>query len=183
MNSVSKDESVKIKRLVSWYNAISNVFWSVVNLTPIWIFCYKYLDLKLLYEFLAISLLTVLLPRSFFNRIQLAKTRSVYVQLGVPFVNKLTQNGVIINRLIRKKYPHYNVISTRKRSVEYYYKKTYLFEKFHFIFFIFFTITTIYALINQHFLWVLILMVTNILYNIYPNLLQQYIRVRLIKIV
>ena len=46
--------------------------------------------------------------------------------------------------------------------------------------FSFFSLVFIYALIKDYIGWALLLLLTNILYNVYPCLLQQYIRVRLI---
>jgi len=54
-----------------------------------------------------------------------------------------------------------------------------MFEKFHFIMFVFFILITIYALVENHFWWAIIISATNLLYNIYPNLLQQYVRLKL----
>jgi len=54
-----------------------------------------------------------------------------------------------------------------------------MFEKFHFIMFVFFTLITFYALSRSDFWWVIIFLITNVLYNVYPNLLQQYIRLKL----
>ncbi len=54
-----------------------------------------------------------------------------------------------------------------------------MFEKFHFIMFVFFILITLYALVKNHFQWAIIISVTNLLYNIYPNLLQQYVRLKL----
>lgn len=168
-----------MKQTVAWYNSIPNLVWSILNLVPISIFCYKLINLKLFFAFLAISLLTVLLPKSFFHSIQLGKTTSVYKKIGVNFINKFTQNGKIINRLIRKRFPQYKVVSNRKRSINKLIQQTYVFERFHFILFSFFNFITVYALVKNYFWWALIIVITNILYNIYPCFLQQYIRVRL----
>ena len=138
----NKDSS-KIKKMVAWYNMIPNLFWSLPNLIPISIFCYSLMNSKLFYTFLTASLLTILLPKSFFNSIQLGKTGSVYKKIGVNFVNKFTQNGDIINGLIRKKFPQYKVLSNRNLSINKLLQQTYMFEKFHFMMFSFFILTTI----------------------------------------
>lgn len=169
----------KIERTVALYNAVPNVAWSIVHLVPVSVFCYKWLDLPLLYSFLAVSLLTVLLPRSFFKAIEAGRTVTVYKKLGVTFINKFTQNGQIINGLIRKRFPQYKVVNSQKRSLNKLFQQTYVFEKFHFMLFIFFVCTTAYALIIKQVMWAIVLLFSNILYNVYPCLLQQYIRIRL----
>ena len=165
--------------MVAWYNMIPNLVWSVLNLTPISVFCYQEIRLKLLYIFLAISLLALFVPASFFNTIQLGTTTSIYRKIGVRYLNKFTQNGEIINGLIRKKFPHYKIISNSTRSINKLIRQIYIFEKFHFILFLFFALATIYALRQNYWQWTIILCLTNLAYNIYPNLLQQYIRIRL----
>ena len=178
MLNVNK-ERVKIRNLVAWYNMIANLFWSALNLVPVSVFCYRYINLKLLFTFLIISLLSMLLPKSFFDSIQLGKTTSVYKKIGIGFVNQFAQNGELINKLIRKKYPRYKVVSENKRSVNKLLQQTYMFEKFHFILFSFFAFIIVYALIKRYWWWASIVFVNNLIYNIYPNFLQQYIRVRL----
>ncbi|WP_146900059.1 hypothetical protein [Adhaeribacter aerolatus] len=170
----------KIKWAVAGYNAVANVVWSVLNLTPAFIFCYRFVPATLLLIFLATSLLTAFLPNSFFYRMQLSKTKNIYQKLGVGFVNKFTQNGEIINKLIRRRFPEYKVVSTGKRSVKKALGQTFMFEKFHFILFMLFSCLTVYASLKNYYLWAFILLITNLLYNIYPCLLQQYIRLRLL---
>ena len=177
--SINKDR-VKIRNLVAWYNMIANLFWSALNLVPISVFCYRHINLKLFFTFLIISLLSILLPKSFFDSIQLGKTTSVYKKIGIGFVNRFAQNGELINNLIRKKYPRYKVVSEDKRSVNKLLQQAYMFEKFHFIMFSFFTFIIVYALIKRYWLWAFIVFVNNLIYNVYPNLLQQYIRIRLV---
>ena len=143
MNLMGNKDSSKIKKMVAWYNMIPNLFWSLPNLIPISIFCYSLMSSKLFYTFLTASLLTILLPKSFFNNIQLGKTGSVYKKIGVNFVNKFTQNVDIINGLIRKKFPQYKVLSNRNLSINKLLQQTYMFEKFHFMMFSFFILTTI----------------------------------------
>jgi hypothetical protein len=46
--------------------------------------------------------------------------------------------------------------------------------------FVFFILITVYALIKNHFLWAMIISASNLVYNVYPNLLQQYVRLKLI---
>ena len=165
--------------MVALYNMIANLFWSVLNLLPISVFCYNLMNLKLFYVFLGISLLTIFLPKSFFDNIQLGTSTPIYKKIGVNLINKFTQNGSIINTLIRKKNPQYKVVSYRPLSVKKLLNQTYVFEKFHFLMFLFFTLTTVYALMKNYLIWALIISVTNLVYNVYPGFLQQYIRVKL----
>lgn len=179
MSIVNKKETAKIKIRIAWYNIIPSLFWSILCLTPISIFCYTHMSLSLLYLFLVTALSAFLLPKTFFDRIQLSKSTSFYKKTGIKFVNKFTQNGEWINALIRKKLPQYKMISSERLSIKKLINQTYLFEKFHFSLFVFFTLTAIYAFIQNQFDWVAILSILNVIFNVYPNLLQQYIRIKL----
>ena len=179
MSNYTDSDLSKIKKLLTWYNMIPNVVWSLINLVPISIYCYNSVDHRSLYIFIALSIVPGFFPNSFYDRIQLGRTPRIYKRLGVSVVNKLAQNGTIINRLVRKKFPSYKMIAYQRSSVNRLLQQTYMFEKFHFIMFVFFILITLYALFKRHFWWAIIISVTNLLYNIYPNLLQQYIRLKL----
>ncbi|CAA9526485.1 MAG: hypothetical protein AVDCRST_MAG96-3251 [uncultured Segetibacter sp.] len=128
---------------------------------------------------MVISLSSIFLPKTFFNNIQLGKTTSFYKRTGVTFINRFTQNGDLINGLIRKKFPNYKVVSIGRHSINKVLQQTYMLEKFHFAMFLFFILITIYAVKRNHLSWAFIISLNNLVYNIYPCLLQQYIRARL----
>ncbi len=169
----------KLKKRKELYNMVPNVIWSILNLVPVSVFCYRLMNLSLFFTFLAPALLTVFLPNSFFNKMQLGTTTSIYKKLGVHIVNKVAQNGDVINALIRKRFPDYKVISSQRSSINKLLQQTYMFEKFHFMMFVLFSLITVYALGKSYFGWAIAISVTNLAYNIYPNLLQQYIRLKL----
>ena len=179
MNRQVDEKRLKAQRLVNWYNMIPNVVWSVLNLVPISIYCYQNVPRQLLYIFIAASLIPGFFPNSFFNRIQVGRTTRIYKRLGVGWVNKLAQNGTIINHLVRKKFPDYKMITKQRSSIHKLLQQTYMLEKFHFIMFVFFILLTSYALVKYHFWWAIVITVSNLFYNIYPNLLLQYVRVKL----
>ena len=179
MSNYTDQDLSRIKRLRNWYNMIPNVVWSVLNLVPIFIYCYNKVDHSPLYIFMILSVIPAFFPNSFYDRIQAGRTTRIYKRLGVGFVNKLAQNGTIINHLVRKKFPNYKMIVYQRSSINKLLQQTYMLEKFHFIMFVFFILITIYALVENHFWWAIIISATNLLYNIYPNLLQQYVRLKL----
>ncbi|HSZ34209.1 MAG TPA: hypothetical protein VK772_12915 [Puia sp.] len=173
-------ESRRINRLASAYNMIPNLIWTTLFLLPVAIFCYSELNHQTVYMLLGISLIPIFFPKSFFDFIQLSRKPLFYKRIGVKFINKFAQNGEFLNRYMRKKYPGFTPVPTNKSSVLKYYNQTYFFEKFHFSMFIFFIAITVYALIRSYLLWALTVSFCNLFYNIYPNLLQQYIRLRLL---
>jgi len=170
--------SAKQKNRAAAYNQALTVFWSIPALAPIGYFCYSALALKEIYLFLAISLPVILLPSSFYDAIQWSKKTSFYEAIGIRIVKKLTQDGDWINRLIRKKLPGYQVFDSR-RPPSVYLKKAYMIEKIHTAMLLFFGCSTIAALIKGYTVWAVLLTLTNLVFNVYPNLLQQYNRLRL----
>jgi hypothetical protein len=183
MTVAEEKESQKINRLAAAYNLIPNLVWTALFLLPVTIFCYRFLNHQAVYILLGISLIPVFFPRSFFDSLQLSRKPLFYKRIGVKYVNKVTQNGELLNQYLRRKYPNFPPVRTDKISIRKYYNKTYFFEKFHFSMFIFFTSVTVYALISSCFLWAIWVSVCNLFYNIYPNLLQQYMRLRLSSVV
>jgi len=181
MKPENKKEAARIQKKLALYNAVPNVLWSVVHLVPLSVFCYSYLPLNWLYVFIGISFLPFFLPNKIFNKLQLSRSVDVYKKLGVGFVNKWSQNGDIINRMIRKQHPHYKTVHHQRSSIHKLIQQTYAFEKFHWVMFLFFMLVIFYALRQQYFGWAVLLFVNNVLYNVYPNLLQQYIRLKLLR--
>jgi hypothetical protein len=179
MTNYANQDVSTVRRLLNRYNMIPNVLWSVLNLVPISIYCYNNVDRRSLYIFIALSVIPGFFRNSLYDRIQIGRTARTYKRLGVGLVNKLAQNGTIINDLVRKKFPNYKMVVYQRSSIDKLLQQTYLFEKFHFIMFVFFILITGYALVKNHFWWVVIISATNVLYNVYPNLLQQYVRLKL----
>lgn len=179
MVSIEEKESIKINRLAAAYNMIPNLVWTTLFLLPVTIFCYTLINHKTVFILLGISFIPIFFPNSFFDSIQLSRNAAFYKRIGVRYINKFAQNGALLNKYLRNKYSKFKLVSTNKSSIKKQYYQTYFFEKFHFSLFIFFAAVTVYALAKSYLLWALILSICNLLYNIYPNLLQQYIRLKL----
>ena len=178
---VSRKEPNKsqIKNWLAFYNMIPSLFWSILNIVPGFIYCYNNVEIKLLLLISALSILPVFLRRSVLNKIQLSKSTGIYRKLGVEYINRFTQNGVMVNRSMKKKFPQYKALSYKRSSIAGLINQTYVFEKFHWFACVFFFMVTINALLQEQFVWSFVILINNIVYNIYPNLLQQYIRLRL----
>ncbi len=162
---------------------IPNLVWTILFLSPVAIFCYSLMSQKSVFILLGISFIPLFFPNSFFDAIQLSRNAAFYKRIGVKYINKFAQNGALLNQYLRNRHPQFKTISANSSSIRKQYFQTYFFEKFHFSLFIFFTAAAVYALIKSYLLWAFIISVCNLLYNIYPNLLQQYIRVRLSAVV
>jgi len=183
LKSSEQKKSIKLNRLAAAYNMIPNLLWTAVFMFPVAIFCYTLMDQKSFYILLGLSLIPLFFPNSFFDFIQLSRNAAFYKRLGVKYINKFAQNGTVLNQYLKSKYPKFKSFPTNKSSIAKRYYQTYFFEKFHFSLFIFFTSLIVYALVKCYFRWALILSLCNLFYNIYPNLLQQYLRTRLVSAV
>ena len=179
LKSTEQKEFQKVSRVAAIYNMIPNLLWTALFLIPITIFCYRFISPKTIYILLGVALIPIFFPNSFYDRIQLSKNSRFYRRIGVKHINTFAQSGSLLNEFIKKKDPNFKVVSKNRTSIKKLYYQTYFFEKFHFSLFLFFTAVIIYAAIQGHFYWALILTISNLLYNIYPNLLQQYVRVKL----
>lgn len=180
LTSKEQKESRKISRVAATYNMLPNLLWTALFLLPAFFYCYKLMTPKTAYILLGVCMVPLFFPNSFFDRIQISRSTTFYKRIGVKYVNKFAQNGELLNRYLRKKYPAFKTTSPTKTSIRKQFYQTYFFEKFHFSLFLFFTAITIYAMSHGQLIWAIVLSVCNLLYNIYPNLLQQYIRLKLI---
>lgn len=169
----------KIKRKIEAINMIPNLVWSIIFLTPVCFFCYTSVNKQFISFSVLISLLTVFLPNRFFNKLQLSRRRLFYLKAGVMNINVFTQNGTLVRRFIRNKHPAYHPFPTNRTSAKKYFNQSYLYEKYHFMMFCLFLFLAGYSLASGMYLWVFVILFSNVLYNVYPILLQQYIRLRL----
>ena len=53
MVSRKENDLNKVKRKLALYNMFPNLIWSILNLTPISIYCFRFLDNKTFYIFLS----------------------------------------------------------------------------------------------------------------------------------
>lgn len=164
--------------LLASYNAVPNVFWSALCLTPLSVFCYQHMARPWLYGLLALSLLAYAVPTAWFGYWQLSRTPAIYRRLGVHVVNRFTQHGHLVHRLIRRRYPQYRRVGTRP-ALAAVLRATYHQERFHLALLLFFVLTSGYAAARGYGRWALLLGLTNGVYNLYPIWLQQYVRVRI----
>ena len=109
---------------------------------------------------------------------QLSTSTARYQKLGVPLLNHFTQHGTLINRLIRRAYPQYRRVRSRAALLGFR-RTTYYQEQFHLVMFMFFGLVSMYAAVRGYLGWTVLLIFINILYNVYPMWLQQYLRLRL----
>jgi hypothetical protein len=159
------------------YNAVVNVFWSLLAFVPVSIFWCRVTGRIWLWVFVAVSVTPFFLPTSTLRYFALGANVTPYRQLGVPWVNKFVQHGRLINDLPRRKYPEYRRTISRAK-VPILVQNSYVQERFHWTVLLFFLLTSAYAIVHGNFGWAVLTTVINVVYNLYPIWLQQYIRLR-----
>jgi hypothetical protein len=157
---------------------VLNVFWSVLSFLPISIFCYQFMERTWLYAFGAAGVLTYLVPESLFRYVELSSRLTLYRRLRVQWVNRFVQNGSAVNSLLRRKHPGYRRVRSRANALSVV-RASHHQERFHWAMFTFFLLSGVYALAHSHPGWALLILLTNVFFNLYPIWLQQYIRMRL----
>lgn len=112
------------------------------------------------------------------RRLQLATSVRVYRRLWVPSIGHFTQQGTLVNKVLRRRYPGYRALVGR-RAVAKLLSTTYQQERFHWAGLVFFLLVSLYVGAVEQLGWALSLTLLNVGYNLYPIWLQQYLRVRL----
>jgi hypothetical protein len=158
-------------------NQLVNIFWTILCFIPV-IGFWLNADLLILYIFIAISILSLLLPA---RLLQLSNRSKFYEKLGIKLIRKFVQNGEYINLLIRKFKPGHKTISNKTDATRYL-KTVQMYDRYHFLCLIFFLLTTVYALIRAQYFLAVVTSFANIIYNICPILLQQYNHIRILNL-
>lgn len=167
----------RAQQLAGRYNMAVNLFWSALCLVPLCWYWSIAFNTTWLIVAIVISMAALFPRQAFFNKMQLSRSTLLYRRLGVPFMQQFAQNGNFVNRQVQRTFPGHRVVHNRK-SIRHYRERMLMFEKFHFLMLVFFLVTTIYAAVREMWWWVAIITLSNVIYNGYPLLLQQYNRLR-----
>ena len=160
------------------YNGVANVFWSLLAFAPVSMFCYRFMERGWRWAFVAASFVAWMVPASTLRYLELSSTLSTYRKLGVHRVNHLVQHGTFINHLLRRRDAEYRRMLSRAGTA-YLLQSTYVQERFHWAVLLFFLLSSLYGIAHGFPGWALLITVINVVYNLYPIWLQQYIRLRL----
>ena len=163
---------------VAFYNAVPSVLWSVLAFGPVVLYCYRYVAQPALWASVGLSLLAYAWPAAWLRRLQLSRQAALYRRLRVPLLGRFTQQGGLVNGLLRRRYPAYRVLPGRQ-AVARLLSTTYQQERFHWAGLLFFALLGLHAGWAGRWYWAGGLLLANIGYNLYPIWLQQYLRVRL----
>lgn len=147
-------------------NQILNIGWTILGFLPVYYFWSLHGIGWPFYALLLISFTAFILPEKLFSRLKISKDLRVYRRLGVKFIRRFAQDGDF----------------QAKKGIRGYLNKIRMFERYHFCCLIFFQASSVYACYFEEYLLAFLIFLCNILYNVFPILLQQYNRMRIIKI-
>jgi hypothetical protein len=171
-------KSLKYKREV--LNQLINFFWTILCFAPVLWFWIKE-DINLcFYLFIAAALITGILPEKTLNLFMLSSSRKFYERLGVKQIRKFVQNGDAVNIIVNKQ-KHFVIQGVSQ--AEQYLKTIAMYERYHWVCFIFFLLTAIRCFFYGYLILGLAITVANVLYNLCSILLQQYNKIRIKKII
>lgn len=157
-------------------NQFINVFWTIFAFIPIfWLWATVGIN-HWFYTILGIAALFLLMPQKMLTQFKLRKSRKAYEKMGVKFIRKLAQDGDLVKSLSNATSP--SKINNRIQAQKYL-STIAMYERFHWLCFIFFTGSAVYAFVCE-FIWMGIwIILANIVYNLSSIMLQQYNRLRL----
>ena len=161
-------------------NQLINFFWTILCFTPIVVFWWENYS-SLLYIAVAISLAVLILPPSVLRYFQFSRNPQFYRRFGISFFKKFVQNGTYVNRAIDKKSPGYKVVATRADAARYI-QTINMYERFHLVCLLFFAINCVYAICAGQNVIAAFILTANLIYNIVPIMLQQYNRLRVMRL-
>lgn len=160
-------------------NQIINFTWSILCIGPVFWFWFQVgVNNLYFYVFIGISFVIGLLPQRVIDSFQFSTKTNFYKRLGVRFIKKFVQNGDLVASLNQNK-PLYKTENQYRNHL----KTVVMYERYHIIGLIFFTLTIIYAFIIGQTTLSITILISNILYNLCPILLQQYNKLRIKKFI
>ena len=162
-------------------NQFINFVWTVVCFAPVLAYWINVNRSPLFYFFLIVSMISGFLPAGFFQSIQLSQSSGFYEKAGVRWVRKFVQNGDFVKRITRKEEEKEQRVIKDRKAIEKYLKTIAMYERYHFVCLVFFLLTTSHSAFHKAFIYSAVIFACNLFYNILPILLQQYNRIRILK--
>jgi len=162
-------------------NLIINLFWTITCVIPLsWYWGVHFAENRSPWDLIItiiLSLLVYLIPNKWLNSLNLSKQRKTYEKFGLKTFRYFVQDGTLVNRLQNRK-TNPRIIRNREQALKYL-KTIGIQERFHYCFLVLFSLTTLCAFFAARPILGLFILLSNILYNVYPILLQQYNRLRI----
>lgn len=163
-------------------NQLINVFWTIVSFSVLGWYWGGYFAEKrtawILYVIVIVSVFAFNIPAKLISALNLSSNTLTYQRVGIRALRWVVQDGMLVNRFSRNK----QKVIANAQSARNYLSKIEMQERYHYSCFVFFTLSSVSALSTGKVWMAFLATVSNIIYNVYPILLQQYNRLRIQKI-
>jgi len=157
-------------------NQLLNFFWTGLCFSPLVWYWYKQgLDIWW-YIFLTIAILVAFLPKKYIEKLDFFQQRRQYEKWGVKFIQRFAQDGRWANQFKKG-----SRVIKDVRQAKQYLTTIAMYERFHWMCFVFFTLSFIHAFTRGEILLGFLIFLANIPYNLASLLLQQYNKLRIMK--
>ena len=155
-----------------------NLIWTLLAFIPVILIWHLNFSLNNLLTSILLSLLIVwLTQQSAAKTLQISHKRKFYEKLGVKEFQKFTQDSYYIKRLTEK--TGGQKLYFRRNLYFYQMKKIQMYEQYHLACLLFFSFSAFIGIYNHDYIYSILVVLANIVYNIIPLLIQQYNRIRL----
>lgn len=165
----------------SFYNQVLNFFWTAISFLPVLWYWSAFRVNAGLFFILALSMIPAFFPEKWLQKMQISKSRKFYERAGVNFIKKFVQDGDIVHGRANKKAR--NLVVHNRDKASRYLKTISMYERYHLVAFDFFFLTSVHALFHGRYLLSFLIFLANIIYNIFPLLLQQYNKMRIHRLI
>ena len=165
----------------SFYNQALNFFWTAISFLPVLWYWSSFRVNAELFFILALSMIPAFFPENWLQKMQISKSRKFYERAGVNFIKKFVQDGDIVHGSAKKKTG--NLVVHNRNKAYRYLKTISMYERYHLVAFDFFFLSSVHALFNSQYLLSFLIFLANIIYNVFPLLLQQYNKMRIHRLI
>jgi hypothetical protein len=166
-------------------NQLINVFWTIISFSVVgWYWGEYFAEDRaewLLYVFIVASVLAFNIPVKLISALNLSTNLRTYEWIGVRAMRWLVQDGMLVHRVNQRLGKDQKVIPNRQAARKYL-NKIVVQERYHYSCFVFFSLSSVSAIPTGKIGLALLMAISNIIYNVYPILLQQYNRLRIRKL-
>jgi hypothetical protein len=166
-------------------NQLINVFWTITSFSVVgWYWGEYFAEDRaewLLYAFIVASVLAFNIPVKLISALNLSTDPRTYELIGVRAMRWLVQDGMLVQRVNQRLDRNQKVIPNREAARRYL-NKIVVQERYHYGCFVFFSLSSASAIPAGKTGMALLMAISNIIYNVYPILLQQYNRLRIRKL-
>jgi hypothetical protein len=164
--------------LATIINQSINIVYTAIFFSPVILLWKDYYTTVFFKIALGITLSSFFLPNRFYTFFQISDSKRFYKKMGIPIFQQFTQQGKLAKR-ITTYFGGKVLLLPKEKRLKQLKGQIRSFETFHWACFIFFNLTAVHAFQNGKAILFIVILTSNVMYNVIPILIQQYNRIRL----